>query len=87
MCSLSYVIVSYTSCSLIRACACSCYSQILSYLMGWCASYVSHGGNESSMKLSSGAPKGLETRQVASTDDNADMYIDYSNRYFRGCMF
>jgi hypothetical protein len=50
-------------------------SEILSVLMSWCASYVTKGGNESSMRaLGGGAAPGAN-------DGAADMYVDYSNRY------
>lgn len=63
----------------------SCYpvsSEILSSLMAWCASYVAHGGNESSMGMSSGLLRSAQGGQVASTvnGDAEDQYVDYSNR-------
>mmetsp|Transcript_5919 Transcript_5919/g.9623 ORF Transcript_5919/g.9623 Transcript_5919/m.9623 type:complete len:656 (-) Transcript_5919:147-2114(-) len=57
-------------------------NELVSYLMAWCVSYVSHGGNESSMKLSAGTLSAADqNHQQRTTDDGSDVYMDYSNRY------
>jgi hypothetical protein len=56
-------------------------SEILSFLISWCGSYVSHGGNESSMDIAFNLHNGKEQKHVATNvDDGSDMYVDYSNR-------
>ena len=53
---------------------------MVSLLMAWCASYVAHDGNESSMTLTSSAHQGQGQGQRQG-DDSADTYVDYSDRY------